>query len=109
MAVFKSAVQVCDSTERSIGEGMAYIRPPRGREVAQDASGTVSLRRWEPAEDPPTHTRLEDGRRLAISVDRSLLSDCSRNHILRFTAVWSPGQDGDARTGRCDPRTVSTN
>ena len=90
MAVFKSAVEVRDPSDRSLGEGMAYIHLPRGTEASQDASGTVSLRRWEPAADRPSHLALEDGRRLAISVSSDTLSDCSRNHILRFEASWPP-------------------
>jgi hypothetical protein len=95
MAVFKSAVRVRGAGERSIGEGMAYIHLPRGPERAQEARGTVSLRRWEPGADAPTHITLEDGRRLPIAVGGSTLSDCSRNHILRFTAAWPP-DDGEA-------------
>lgn len=96
MAVFKSAVRVRGPDERSIGEGMAYIHLPRGRELAQEATGTVSLRRWEPGTDAPTHLTLEDGRRLTIVVAGSTLSECSRNHILRFTATWPPVEPGEA-------------
>lgn len=90
MAVLKSAVEVRNQGERSLGEGMAYVHLPRGHNASQDVTGTVSLRRWEPTEDPPTHLALADGRRLAISVSRETLSDCSRNHILRFRAAWPP-------------------
>jgi hypothetical protein len=92
VAVFKSPVEVRDPGERSLGEGMAFIHLPRGGEVAQDATGTVSLRRWEPGEDPPTGLALAlaDGRRLPISVSREVLSDCSQKHILRFRATWPP-------------------
>ncbi len=90
MAVFKSRAEVRDPAERAIGEGMAYVHLPRGREVAQEASGTISLRRWEPGADLPRHLALEDGRSLRISVAREVLSDCSRNHILRFRAAWPP-------------------
>ena len=92
MAVFKSSVEVRDPSERSLGEGMAYIHLPRGHGVSQRATGTVSLRRWEPAADAPTHLTLEDGRRLPISVSLEKLSDCSRNHILRFQASWPPSE-----------------
>ena len=91
MAVFKSPVEVRDPSERSVGEGMAYVHLPRGRGVPQDATGTVSLRRWEPGADVPSHLVLADARRLAISVSREVLSDCSRNHILRFRVAW-PGE-----------------
>ena len=92
MAVFKSAVEVRDSSERAVGEGMAYVHLPRGQDVAQDATGTVSLRRWEPTADAPSHLALHDGRRLAISVSLEKLSDCSRSHILRFQASWPPSE-----------------
>jgi hypothetical protein len=93
VAVFKSAVEVRDQGERSLGEGMAYIHLPRGEGASQDATGTVSLRRWQLTDDPPTHLALADGRRLAIAVSRETLSDCSRNHILRFRAAWPPAAD----------------
>ena len=90
MAVFKSAVVVFDPHERSLGEGRAYIHLPRGHDVRQEATGTVTLRRWEPGDATPTLLGLEDGRRLGISVSREVLSECSRNHILRFQATWPP-------------------
>lgn len=92
MAIFKSAVTVRDPRERDIGEGMAYIHVARGEATRQDATGTVSLRRWEPADNAPAHLTLEDGRRLTISVSREVLSECSRNHILRFRASWPPDE-----------------
>ena len=92
MAVFKSAVEVRDLSDRSVGEGMTYIHLPRGLGAAQDATGTVSLRRWDPGGQRPTHLALEDGRCLSISVSSEKLSDCSRNHILRFDAVWPPSE-----------------
>ncbi len=90
MAVFKSAVSVVDAADREIGRGNAYVHLPRGREAAQEAGGTVSLQHWEPSGDDPAALMLEDGQRLAIGVTRSALSDCSRKHILRFTATWPP-------------------
>ena len=90
MAVFKSAVVVFDPNERSLGEGMAYIHLPRGHDAPQDATGTVSLRRWEPRAEAPTLLALADGRRLKITVSREVLSECSRNQILRFQAAWPP-------------------
>jgi hypothetical protein len=92
MAVFKSVVEVRDPGGASLGEGTAYIHLPRGREIRQDATGTVSLRRWEPGQEAPDHLTLADGRRLPISVSRDVLSDCSRNHILRFQATWPPAE-----------------
>ncbi len=100
MAVFKSAVEVREPGGRSIGVCITYIHLPRGLGVAQDATGTVSLRRWDPADQIPTHLSLDDGRCLPISVSSEKLSDCSRNHILRFSAVWPPtesrGTEGKA-------------
>jgi hypothetical protein len=90
MAVFKSNVQVHDDANQSIGEGMAYVHLPRGLDADHDAIGTVSLRRWEPAGSDPTGLILSDGRRLAISLTRSALSDCSHKHILRFQTTWPP-------------------
>lgn len=90
MAIFKSVVDVLDARGRSIGQGMAYIHLPRGQDIVQDATGTVSLRRWDPSPDSPTHLELEDGRRLPIAVSRETLSECSRNHILRYRAAWPP-------------------
>ena len=43
---------------------------------------------------------LEDGRRLDIAVTQSALSDCSRNHILRFATSWPPRTPGRLRSGR---------
>jgi hypothetical protein len=95
MAVFKSDVLVQDAGARSLGEGKAYVHLPRGLDAAQDASGTVSLRRWEwePTADGPSTLLLQDGRRLAIAVSRDVLSDCSRKRILRFQATWPPVAD----------------
>jgi hypothetical protein len=90
MAVFKSSVGVHDAGDRPVGVGMAYVhlRLPAGTE--QRATGTVSLREWEPTGEGPFSLRLEDGRRLPIEVSLQVLSDCSSNHILRFQASWPP-------------------
>ena len=90
MAVFKSSVDVHDAEHRSIGTGMAYVHLRLPAEAEQRATGTVSLRRWEPAGEAPSSLQLADGRRLAIEVSREVLSECSRNHILRFQADWPP-------------------
>ena len=92
MAVFKSDVVVQDPSARPLGEGKAYVHLPRGLDVAQAASGTVSLRRWEwePTADGPSLLLLADGRTLAIAVSRDVLSDCSRKRILRFQSAWPP-------------------
>jgi len=92
MAVFKSSVAVHDAANRSIGAGMAYVHLRLAADADQRATGTVSLRRWEPADDVPASLQLEDGRRLSIEVSREVLSDCSRNHILRFQAQWPPAE-----------------
>lgn len=90
MAVFKSSVEVQDAQRRAIGAGMAYVHLRRAGDAAQRVTGTVSLRRWEPADAAPSWLRLADGRQLTIDVTREGLSDCSRNHILRFQAQWPP-------------------
>jgi len=90
MSVFKSSVDVHDAGERQIGAGMAYVHLRLGPDQAQSATGTVSLRQWEPGDDLPASLRLADGRRLSIAVSREVVSDCSRNHILRFQATWPP-------------------
>lgn len=90
MAVFRSSADVHDANDRSIGTGMAYVHLRLAAEAEQDATGTISLRRWEPAGEVPATLRLEDGRRLRIDVSREKLSDCSRKHILRFQAHWPP-------------------
>jgi hypothetical protein len=90
MAVFKSSVDVHDPRDRSIGAGQAYVHLRLPADAEQRATGTVSLRRWEPAGEAPAWLRLEDGRQLRIEVSREVLSECSRNHILRFQAAWPP-------------------
>ena len=90
MAVFKSSATVHDCHDRAIGMGMAYVHLRLSPERTQQATGTLSLRHWEPGEAPPSHLRLADGRWLAITVGRDVLSDCSRNHILRYQAAWPP-------------------
>lgn len=103
MAVFKSSVDVHDADNRSIGAGMAYVHLRLAADAEQRATGTVSLRRWEPGEDVPTWLRLADGRRLPIEVSREVLSDCSRNHILRFQASWPPADDLADRAASAAP------
>ncbi len=95
MAVFKSSVEVHDSGGRPIGAGMTYVHLRLPANAEQRATGTVSLKRWEPAGEPPARLALEDGRALAIEVSREVLSECSRNHILRFQANWPPAQTSE--------------
>jgi hypothetical protein len=90
MAVFKSLVEVHDTGDRPIGAGMTYVHLRLPAESEQRATGTVSLKRWEPAGEPPAWLSLPDGRALPIEVSREVLSDCSRNHILRYQANWPP-------------------
>jgi hypothetical protein len=90
VAIFKSQAAVLDGAGAVLGQGMAYLHLPLGLERAQAASGTVSLQRWEPVEQPPTTLRLADGRRLPLELARDALSECSRNRILRFTTSWPP-------------------
>jgi hypothetical protein len=95
MAVFKSSVDVHDTGDRPIGAGMAYVHLRLAADAAQRATGTVSLRRWEPAGTAPSWLQLADGRRLAIEVSHEVLSECSRNNILRFQADWPPARSAD--------------
>jgi hypothetical protein len=90
VAVFKSSVEVHDTGDRPIGAGMTYVHLRLPADAEQRATGTVSLKRWEPAGEPPAWLALEDGRALPIEVSREVLSDCSRNHILRYQANWPP-------------------
>jgi len=90
MAVFKSSVNVHDAGDRSIGAGMTYVHLRLGPDAEQRVTGTVSLKRWEPADDWPAWLALADGRSLAIEVSGEVLSECSRNHILRYEASWPP-------------------
>jgi hypothetical protein len=90
VAVFKSSVEVRDTGDRPIGAGMTYVHLRLPAESEQRATGTVSLKRWEPAGEPPAWLALDDGRSLKIEVSREVLSDCSRNHILRYQANWPP-------------------
>jgi hypothetical protein len=94
MAILKSSARIYDATGHAIGEGVAYVHLPHGRDTPQAAGGTISLRRWEPDGDDPAYIVLEDGRRLDIAVTQSALSDCSRNHILRFATSWPPRTPG---------------
>lgn len=93
MPIFRAEAEVLDCADRSVGAGMAYVHLPRGLDREQDGTGTVSLRSWESDQDEPAALRLGDGRRLAISVTRDALSECSRNRILRFSAHWPPTAD----------------
>ncbi len=90
MAVFKSPVAVHDTANRPIGVGMAYVHLRLPADAAQDATGTVSLRQWEPSDELPARLQLDDGRLLSITVSRHVLSECSSNHIMRFQAHWPP-------------------
>jgi hypothetical protein len=90
VAVFKSSVEVHDTGDRSIGAGMTYVHLRLPTETEQRVTGTVSLKRWEPAGEPPARLALADGRALPIEVSREVLSECSQNHILRYQANWPP-------------------
>ncbi len=99
MAVFKSSVDVHDARNRSIGTGMAYVHLRLAADAEQRATGTVSLRRWEPADEVPASLALADGRHLPIEVSHEVLSECSRNHILRFQAHWPPSEPTGGQSG----------
>jgi hypothetical protein len=95
VAIFRSEAEVLDEAGRRLGSGMAYVHLPMGRERDQEATGTVSLRSWEPSDEPPALLVIGEGRRLPIAVSRDALSECSRNRILRFTARWTPEPAAD--------------
>ncbi|MGE3268142.1 MAG: hypothetical protein AB7P40_05300 [Chloroflexota bacterium] len=97
MAVYKSAVQVRDASGRIVGAGMAYLHLRLGHDAEQRVTGTVSLREWAPASEPPAALALEDGRFLTIEVSREVLSECSSNHILRYQASWPPASPSDSQ------------
>lgn len=101
VAVFKSSVEVHDVDGQPIGAGHAYVHLRLGPDTPQQATGTVSLRAWEPAGAPPAWLQLSDGRRLAIQVGRDVLSDCSRSRILRYEAAWPPTASAESRP--CHP------
>lgn len=90
MAVFKSGVAVRDVGDHPIGAGVAYVHLRLPADAEQQVTGTVSLREWEPVGEAPARLQFADGRLLAIAVSKEVLSDCSRNHILRFQAQWPP-------------------
>jgi hypothetical protein len=96
MAVFKSLVEVHDTGDHPIGAGMTYVHLRLPADAEQHATGTVSLKRWEPLGEPPAWLALEDGRALPIEVSHEVLSDCSRNHILRYQAKWPPATSPEA-------------
>lgn len=98
MAVFKSSVHVHDAEGRSIGSGMAYVHLRLAPDADQRATGTVSLRVWQPDEAAPAWLQLTDGRRLPIEVSLETLSTCSQNHILRYQADWPPVPSSTARS-----------
>lgn len=91
MAVIKGQAQVLGEGGTVLGSGTAYIHLPKGRGPAQTANGTISLRSWNAAPAPPAQLSLDDGLTLAIEVTAEALSECSRNHILRYRARW-PGE-----------------
>jgi hypothetical protein len=91
MSIFRAAVRVMSASGGALGEGTAYLHLPRGLEREQEGNGTVSLKRWTAAAEPPAALGLEDGRLLEIRVTSDALSDCSRSRILRFSAQWPPG------------------
>jgi hypothetical protein len=107
MAVFKSSVEVHDAGDRPIGTGQAYVHLRLAADAAQQATGTVSLKRWEPAGEAPSWLALDDGRQLTIEVSREVLSECSRNHILRFQANWPPSGGPTVSAAAPTPESVS--
>jgi hypothetical protein len=77
-----------------VGRGMTYLHLPRGHGRAQTAGGTVSCTDWDPGAGEPAIIAIENGPTLAIAVSKEAVSQCSQNHILRYTTEWSPDASG---------------
>jgi len=90
VAILKGNVEILAADGSVVGRGMTYLHLPRGQERAQHAGGTVSCTEWNASGGEPTHVAMPDGRIFSISVSAEAVSECSRNHILRYTTEWEP-------------------
>ncbi|MFN0073896.1 MAG: hypothetical protein ACKVVP_20645 [Chloroflexota bacterium] len=95
MAIIKGIAELRSAGGELVGSGMAYLHLPKGKGVAQAVGGTVSCTTWHPDAGAPTSLMIERGPTLTISVSKEAVSQCSQNHILRYTATWVPDQPGD--------------
>jgi len=92
MAIIKGNAEIRSATGSVVGQGMMYLHLPRGREQAQSAGGTVSCTAWNPDAGEPRLIAIDDGPTLTIEVSKEAVSQCSQNHILRYTTEWDPDQ-----------------
>ena len=92
MAIIKGNAEIRSATGSLVGQGMTYLHLPRGREQSQSASGTVSCTAWNPDAGEPRVIAINDGPTLTIEVSKEAVSQCSQNHILRYTTEWAPDQ-----------------
>jgi hypothetical protein len=90
VAIVKGNAEIRGANGSIVGRGTTYLHLPRGRGRAQTAGGTVSCTEWNPNAGEPRIIALENGPTLSISVSKDAVSQCSRNHILRFTTEWNP-------------------
>lgn len=89
MAIVKSPAKILSGDGTSVGLGMAYIHLPRGKDREQVATGTISCTEWHESAGLPETIQLEGYAPLTVSVSREAISECSRNHILRFSTSWT--------------------
>lgn len=92
----KGNAEIRSSDGRVVARGIAYLHLPRGVGVRQSAGGTVSCRMWDQTAGEPAVLAVEHGPEVRIRVSKEAVSECSRNHILRYTADWEPTATGGA-------------
>lgn len=90
MAIVKGNAEIRAADGSIVGRGMAYLHLPRGHGRAQTAGGTVSCTDWHPGSGQPEIIAIENGPTLSITVSKEAVSQCSQNHILRYTTEWNP-------------------
>jgi hypothetical protein len=92
VAVYKAAGRLLAADGVLIGEGRAYVHLRLPASQAQRAQGTLSLDWWkEAAASSGVQLELNNGPRLALTVQSDKLSECVAGRILRYSADW-PGQ-----------------
>jgi len=89
VAIVKGSAEILSATGTCIGRGIAYVHLPRGKDLLQTATGTVSCTEWHEGAEPPEMVQIEGYEPLTVSVSREAISECSRNHILRFSTSWT--------------------
>lgn len=96
LAIVKGNAEIRSADGSLVGRGMTYLHLPRGQERAQTAGGTVSCTDWNPNAGPPRIIAIENGPTLSITVSKEAISQCSQNHILRYTTEWNPDASSSA-------------